>query len=78
VASIVKIAGAYAFNSGQLDRLGEQAGSLHTDADDSKAQAITGRNRAGGCKKWFGFKQDRVRSQRDTRGSGTESKEFAA
>ena len=47
VAAVVQIGCGYAFDAGELDGVGEQAGALHADADDAEADAVI---RAGvGC-----------------------------
>src|SRR5882757_5780608 len=42
VAAIVEIGGGDALGSGKRHCGGEQAGALHTDADDSETQPVTG------------------------------------
>src|SRR5712664_2608066 len=45
VASVVEIASGDAFDAGKLDGVLEQAGTLHSDADDAEAQAVARRGR---------------------------------
>ncbi len=59
MAAVVQIGGGNTFDSGERDRVGQQAGALHADSDHAEAQAIAGRyggfERAGNV---FGFNED--------------------
>ena len=62
VAAVVQIGRGDAFDAGQREGIGEDAGAFHADADDAEAQAVAGRN--GGVRGGFKtrvVKEDGVR-----------------
>src|SRR6266850_681026 len=78
VAAIVEVGGSDAFDTGELNGAGEQAGALHADANDAEADAVAGSNGSGGQRNLLWVENDGARGDQGAGGSGTALQEFAA
>ena len=77
MAAVVEIGGGYAFDAGELDGVGEQAGALHADADDAEADGVAGRDVgiAGGFEAGI-WEEKRLGSREGAGGTGGLLQEF--
>src|SRR6266850_973941 len=78
VAAVVEIAGGDAFDAGQLNGFAKQAGALHADTDDAKANTVARRDGLQRQRNVLGLKKDCGRRCQGASGSGTALQEFAA
>src|SRR5882724_2959672 len=78
VAAVVEITGGDAFDTGELNGAGEQAGALHADANDAEADAVAGSDGGGGQRNFFGIEDDGARGDESAGGAGAAMQEFAA
>src|SRR6267142_892298 len=78
VAAIVEVGGSDAFDAGELNGAGEQAGTLHADANDAEADAVAGSDECGGQRNFFGVEDDGARGDESAGGAGAAMQEFAA
>src|SRR5882724_4845839 len=78
VAAIVEVGGSDAFDAGELNGAGEQAGTLHADANDAEADPVAGSDGGGGQRNFFGIEDDGARGDESAGGTGAALQEFAA
>jgi hypothetical protein len=78
VPAVVEIASRDAFNARQLDGIGEQAGTLHANSDDSEAQAIARCHILQRQRNIFRLKKNSWRCRKRACGSGRAVKELTA